>query len=197
MVTYLTPEEYDISYFDGNIGPLSHNAGYGNYTRWFRTDGPNSSGEFWFDLSQNYINQYQFSGRLLELGSAKGFVVADFRSLSVDAYGIDVSQYAYDQADSAIQPYLTVGDIRTDLVQYANNQFDVVFSSRVLECFDPIDLPEILQQTKRISKQEIHLIDVMGNINYYNIQPLSWWATQGFAKGTVLVARQTGEQIEV
>ena len=122
----LQPSEYDISYFDGKLGPYKHNAGYTSYDRWNRTHddfvpAKQSTGEYWKDLALRYNLDHSLQNKkVLEIGCAKGFVVEAMRDLGIDAYGIDVSQYAKDCAREDIKPYLQVADARTALSQYSN-----------------------------------------------------------------------------
>ena len=100
----LEPNEYDASYFDGANEALQHNAGYSKYQRWYRNDS-----EFWLDKASGWVNHLVLANKkVLELACAKGFMVQDMRDAGVDAYGRDVSQYCYDEADVNVQPYLTV-----------------------------------------------------------------------------------------
>jgi len=187
----LQPEEYDASYFDGSDQALKHNAGYSSYKRWYRKDGENSTGEFWKDYAVELNINGRFIGKkLLDIGCAKGFLVEDLRELGVDAYGMDVSSYAI--GESAVQPYLTVGDARTDLAQYKRNEFDFIISTRVLECFSEAELPDIISEMNRISRKQVHVIDDENlNENFYLKKSLTWWKSLGFQKGTILISQQS------
>jgi SAM-dependent methyltransferase len=196
----LRPEEYDQSYFDGNLATYAHNAGYSLYQRWPRHDlgsaaKPLSSrGEFFLDLAARFKTRHALVGKkVLELGCAKGFVVEDLRSLGVDAWGLDVSQYAIDCAAPAVKPYLYVGDARTYLVNFKRNQFDLLFSRDFLNCITDADLPGLIIQMNRISRCQFHLIDTEPVPEYYNVHPLDWWAAQPFDTGTLLISLK-GEQ---
>jgi len=193
----LQPEEYDISYFDGRKATYRHNAGYSEYSRWHRHDGANSAGEFFKDQAAKWVAQFNFTGTLLDIGCAKGFHVQDLRELGVDAWGVDVSPYAIGEADPVVAPYLSVADIRTHIDTYANKQWDVIFSARFLGCLAESELPSIITGMNRKSKQQIHIIDEQPNPTFYIARPLSWWAQQGFAKGTRLVSHETNQVVVV
>lgn len=206
MPTYLLPSEYDQSYFDGKEATLAHNAGYSFYRRWYRRDGNiiNSdaidTGEEWSDRAAKLLKDHPSltNKNLLEIGCAKGFLVEDLRDRGLDAWGLDVSQYCYDQASAAVQPYITVADVRTHLSTYRNNEWDFVLTRRLLECLDPADLPGVITQMNRICKNtQIHIIQTDPPDQWYNAQPLSWWATQGFNSGTILISLKTREQVVV
>lgn len=182
-MTVLQPNEYNASYFDGASQSLKHNAGFSKYVRWER-----NGSEFWLDIAKHLKEKNILSGKVLELASAKGFITEDLRNLGIDAYGIDVSQYAYDQADPSVKPYLTVGDVRTALAGYSNKEFDFVFSVRLMECVDDADIPDLITEINRISKKQAHIITTGNHINtnYYNFKSLSSWLSYDWNKKTVL-----------
>ena len=195
----LNPEEYDQSYFDGRLATYKHNAGYGKYARWYRgdADNPDDAGELFKEQARRWVEQYSFTGKLLDVGCAKGFHVKDFRDLGVDAWGVDVSSYAVGEAEPAVAPYLTVANILTHISSYKRNEWDVIFSARFLECISEADLPGLIDEMNRVSRYQVHIIDEQPNSTYYLAYPLSWWAQQGFNKGTRLVSRETGEVVIV
>lgn len=192
----LQPNEYDASYFDGASQPMRHNAGYSKYERWYRNEGEGSLGEFWKDYAQRWINHLALSGKkVLEIGCAKGFLVKDLRDAGVDAYGLDVSQYAIDNCEPEVAPYLTVGDARTALSGYARNEFDVLISLRFLECIPEADLPALITEMNRISKLQVHVVDQFtgakeGAGQYYLQKTLDQWVALGFSKGSRIVAQE-------
>jgi SAM-dependent methyltransferase len=174
----LQPSEYDISYF------LSLNV----------PGGP--TGEFWSDLASRFSGSNAITNKqVLEIGCAKGFFVKDLRDLGVDAYGLEVSQYAIDNCEPGMDAYLTVGDARTYLSNYVRNQWDFVVSLRFLECIDPSDMPSLVSEMNRISKKQVHIIDTSANALYYEVHDLTWWDQFSFANGTRLVDNQNWSNI--
>lgn len=199
MSEVLRSEDYDARYFDGKHQDYRHNAGYGEYKRWFRTDGADSLGEFWLDKAKSLVDTYDLvDKKVLEIGSAKGFIVEDLRSFGVDAYGLDISQYVYDEASAELKPFLTVGDARTYLSKYKDEEFDVILSLRFLECLSEAELPSLVNEMNRISKSQIHFIDEKSNPNFYVEQPLSWWSKLSFTRdSTILIARKSRQEIKI
>jgi len=200
----LIPSEYDQSYFDGKSVALMHNAGYSKYQRWKRfdlgsTEMPKTSlGEYWLDYANNLFTLQNLGNKeVLEIGCAKGFVVQDLRGMGVDCWGIDVSAYAIGEADPSVAPYLTVADALTHLSTYSNSQWDAVFSLRFMECVSEADLPNLIDEINRISKYQFHEIDIQPNALYYTVHDLAWWAALDWDRKTLLVARETGEEIKV
>jgi len=197
----LKPKEYDISYFDGKKTTYSHNAGYAEYKRWKRFGNDfvpteESTGEYFRDLALRLKNDYSLANKkVLELGCAKGFVVEDLREMGVDAYGIDVSQYAIDQASPAVKPYLTVADARTHLSTYKNKEFDVVFSRWFLSCIDDADLPNLIKEMNRISKLQVHIVREEMPPEFYNAKLGKEWLNFDWAKGTIIIPNRNMQQV--
>ncbi len=188
----LKPEEYDKSYFDGAKAVSRHNAGYGSYARWYRKQGKDSLGEFWKDLANKAKNDYKLQGKkVLDIGCAKGFVVEDLREMGVNAYGLDVSSYAIGEASNQVKPYLYLGDVRTYLANFKNNEFDVVFTMKFLGCLAEEDFPNLISEMNRISRQQFHLIDEKPNPDFYTAKSLEWWLSLDWDKGSILVSEES------
>lgn len=174
----LDPSEYDASYFDGASQTLRHNAGYSSYERWVRGDGnnPDDAGEQWAEIARRLSANNRFQNQtVLEVGCAKGFVVEDLRALGIQAFGLDVSAYAIGEADPSVQPYLTVGDALTVLSSYSRNQFDWLFSMRFFECIPDSDIQPIIDEMKRVSRNQFHQIGTSENPLYYQQKTEAQW----------------------
>jgi len=205
----LSTSEYDALYFEGAENTLAHNAGYSSYRRLnVKTKGlfsdrnvsiEDSTGNYYGDLCKSLninLNSRFVGKRLLVIGSAYGYEVAQFRALGIDAYGIDVSQYAYDQADPAIQPYLIVGDIRTAILSMGRNGYDYIFSRWFIECMSDDDLevgtyagkPLLTELTRVCKSGQVHITNPNSNPVYYNSKPLTEWQAMNWETGTILVA---------
>lgn len=184
----LQPSEYDASYFDGRLQPTRHNAGYALYQRWNHSDSNN------FDLmSVDILNRYSVGNkRILEICSAKGFLVQDLRARGINAFGVDVSQYCYDQADPNVQPFLTVADIRigqsTFLEDFNNNYFSLIIGMNCLCCFSDAEITAMIPELNRISADQFYVIAETANSNFYNPKTIEQWR-DGFAweQGTVFI----------
>lgn len=188
----IQPNEYNADYFDGKLSATPHAEGYLDY----------SLHEHMLTEVENFTSKLNPSvlatKKVLEIGCAKGFLVQKLRDLGIDTYGIDVSQYAIDVSPSEVKPYISVGDVR-DLSAYKSNEFDYLFSVRVLICLDPNELDSVIAEMNKISKNQIHIVDepTYGDTNYYILQPLSWWAQKDFDKGTILISYQTEKRITI
>lgn len=182
----IDPSEFDISYFDrvkARKQSLSeHPAGYSFYERkypWY---------EHLYTPLMDRLKPNQYVGKkTLEIACAKGYIVEEWRKLGIDAWGIDISQYAIDEASEEVKPYLLVADARTELANYNNKEFDLVFSSGFFECLEESELASVISETNRITKYQYHCFMPDANPEYYLFRPLSWWAEQGFTKNKTLL----------
>jgi hypothetical protein len=66
---------------------------------------------------------------VLDAGCAWGFLVESLRRLGIEAYGLDVSEYAIQQVHPDVRPYCWVGSILDPLPQ----AYDLIVSIEVLE----------------------------------------------------------------
>ncbi len=195
----LQPNEYDQSYFDGQISTYAHNAGYRKYRRWFREDPstfpnlPESKGEYFKDIAATVDQLGVLTGKkCLDIGCAYGFIVEDLRDLGYEVYGLDCSQYAHDKARQDIQQYITVADARTYLQNYSKNEFDVIWSRRFMECMADEDIPDLIDEMNRISKYQVHIIGCDDSFHgtkrdYYNLKTINDWLSYDWDKGTILI----------
>lgn len=82
---------------------------------------------------------------ILDVGCATGMSVWVFRCLlGLDAYGVDVSQYAIANGVKSIRPYLACVDLTSDALTLPRQQFDLVVSYDTFEHLPVDGLPEIL-----------------------------------------------------
>ena len=69
----------------------------------------------------------------LDAGCAMGMLVESLRDRGVDAYGIDISEYAIGQIPPALRPYCSVGSISTPF----ERDYDLIVCIEVLEHMPP------------------------------------------------------------
>jgi len=120
-------------FFDG-----ARETGYGGY----RDDGR------WRAVAARMVLYYGLKpgARVLDVGCAKGFLVRDFVNLGMDAYGIDVSEYAIGK--SVIPERTIVADAR-EIGEYAKpgarrKEFDLIISINTLHNLERGPLRETL-----------------------------------------------------
>lgn len=71
----------------------------------------------------------------LDAGCAFGFLVEALRDRGVEAYGIDISEYAISQVREDIRPYCRVGSVTADF----DRDYDLITCVEVIEHLQPAD----------------------------------------------------------
>jgi GT2 family glycosyltransferase/MoaA/NifB/PqqE/SkfB family radical SAM enzyme len=106
----------------------------------------------------SFIKNIYNPEKVLVLGCARGYLVKAFRELNVEAYGIDISEWAIQNAPPEISDHLYVGDI-CDLSLWTDEYFDAVIGLDVFEHVKTPDLFTAINETVRVTKKAI-IIDV-------------------------------------
>lgn len=70
---------------------------------------------------------------VLDAGCAMGYLVAALRDRGVEAYGVDISEYAISKVREDIRPYCAVGSLTEPLPDCLPKHFDLVTNVEVLE----------------------------------------------------------------
>ena len=197
----LQPSQYNQAYFKGRLVEYPHTAGYTDYDRvnynriaigYLGLTEEESTGTPFGDLIKAINIRNNLAGSsIMELGCAYGYLVAEGRKQGLEMYGIDVSQWAYDQADPVYaQPYMTVGDARTIINTWRNNQYDFVISRWFLECMSDTDINGFINKLNRGTKvKQIHIINPTVRADYYNQKTLQQWVDKfDWDAGTIFIA---------
>src|SRR3990172_936165 len=66
---------------------------------------------------------------VLDAGCAMGFLVEELRNRGVEAYGVDVSEYAIERVHPSVKPYCWRGSVTEELSQ----RYDLIVCIEVLE----------------------------------------------------------------
>ncbi len=70
---------------------------------------------------------------VLDAGCAMGYLVAALRDRGVDAYGIDISEYAISNVRDDIKPFCCIGSLTEALPEALPTKYDLVVTIEVLE----------------------------------------------------------------
>ena len=190
--------DFEQAYFEGHLG-LGHASGYTDYRRMsynaklldrVGTEAESTGNNIGDIMKQmNVMINSRFVGKsCLVLGSAYGYEVYQLRQLGIDAHGLDVSQWAYDQADASLKPdHLTIGDVLDILPTYKRNEWDYIFSRDFLGCFTDGELATLISSMNRVCKNDqLHVI-YQNNPTWYNVKSLTEWQAMPFKSQTILV----------
>lgn len=96
--------------------------------------------------------------RALVLGCARGYLVKSLRELGVDAIGVDISEWAIQNAPEDVKPYLYVGDV-CDLSEFKDSEFDLIVALDVLEHIKVPGLYNVLDSIQRLTSKAL-IIDI-------------------------------------
>ena len=78
--------------------------------------------------------------RVLDAGCAWGLLVEALRARGVEAWGIDISEYAISQVSPAVAPYCRVGSITEPF----DGRFDLIVTMEVVEHMAPVEADRAL-----------------------------------------------------
>lgn len=131
---------YDREFFDGD-----RLYGYGGYSYHPR---------FWTETVQRFRDYYDLAddAAILDVGAGKGFMLYDFLLAMPEARlaGLDISQYAYDNALPEVKPFLRVGDARE--LPFEDDSFDLVISINTIHNLPREECKQALREIERVSR---------------------------------------------
>jgi SAM-dependent methyltransferase len=89
---------------------------------------------------------------VLDVGCAKGFMLNDMAELipGITVKGIDISQYAIDNAVESIKKHVQVGDVRE--LPFEDSLFDVVISVTTVHNFEREECIQALREIERVGR---------------------------------------------
>jgi ubiquinone/menaquinone biosynthesis C-methylase UbiE len=131
--------------------------------------------------------------KILDVGCGKAFLLYDFTKVvpGVEIYGIDISDYAIDNAKEEIKDRLQVGNATA--LPFPDNHFDLVISITTLHNLHNYDLDKALREIERVGKKNKYICvesyrDEIekANLLYWQVtceafctpQEWSWWFEQ-------------------
>ncbi len=141
-----TPQHREIArkfgkdFFDGD-----RSVGYGGFKYMEK---------FWRPVVPTFANFYNIKDgfKILDVGCAKGFMLYDFfkYNQTLDLKGIDISQYAIDNAIPEVKNSLLVADAKK--LPFDDNTFDLVISINTIHNLEIRDCEKALKEIQRVSK---------------------------------------------
>ncbi len=168
--------DYDKDYFENGV--VTGKSGYSNY-RWLP--------ELTIKLAYNIIKYLGIKEEhtVLDYGCAKGYLVKAFRILDIKAYGVDISQYAIDTADSEVREYCRL--ISTNNALPFQQKFDWIITKDVIEHMSEDTLDDFLKTSRISSASSFHVVPLGTGDNHYVVpaydldithtlaKPEDWW----------------------
>jgi cyclopropane fatty-acyl-phospholipid synthase-like methyltransferase len=136
-----------------------------------------------FDRIAEHIVQDFRPKTVLDAGCAWGYLVASLRDRDVEAYGIDISEYAISQTRSDIRPFCVVGSLTSPLPKIFPQKFDLVANIEILEHLHEEDSLKVLSLLCKYSDKILFSSspDDFTEATHYNVQQIEYWS-KNFAK---------------
>ncbi len=132
---------------------------------------------FFRNLAQRIVDELH-PKTVLDGGCAMGHLVAALRDLGVEAYGIDISQYAISMVREDLRPYCAVGSLADPLPAAFPERFDLIVSLEVLEHLTQADgqaaIANLCAHTDRFLFCSTP--DDFEDPTHINVQPTAYWA---------------------
>jgi hypothetical protein len=116
---------------------------------------------------------------VLDAGCALGFLVESLRKVGVEAYGVDISEFAIQNAHESIKAYVSVGSVTAPFAQ----KYDLIISIEVLEHLAKADAEAAIANLCQHSDDILFSSTPFDykEVTHYNVQPPDYWMEQ-FAK---------------
>ena len=157
-------KQWGYDYWDGD-----RRICYGGYTY----DGR------WEKVARAMVDHYQLQpgARILDVGCGKGFLLYDFTRVlpGVEVVGVDISDYAIENAKEEVRPFLHKGHARH--LDFEDNSFDLVVSITTLHNLYCMDLFKALKEIERVGKQHKYLCVESYRTEEEKVNLLYWQVT--------------------
>lgn len=119
----------------------------------------------WEKVARAMIEQYGLKAgdKILDIGCGKGFLLYDFTKVlpGLEVYGLDISQYALDNAKEEIKGHLRVGNATA--LPFPDQHFDFVYSITTLHNLHCYDLDRALREMERVGKKKYLCVESYRN----------------------------------
>lgn len=148
--------EFDKDYFTGEAtGSAYREGGYLDSALVSR---------LYFEMAENIARIFKPS-KVLEVGCAIGPVVYYLNNFfGIEAHGVDVSEWA---VENRLHENVAQGAVRD--LKFADNEFDLIFSSHALEHLTLEDIDPAIKELDRVCKGvQFHLLPILGSPSYWD-----------------------------
>jgi len=110
---------------------------------------------FWTETVKRFCDHYGLSAEasVLDVGCAKGIMMYDFKKLipNMLIQGLDISQYAFENAPKEIKQFITVGNAKK--LPFPDNSFDLVVSINTVDHLPLEECKQAICEIVRVAKK--------------------------------------------
>ncbi len=153
-------ELFDHDYYAHHCGPVPYERGRAAWQNHFSV------------AARSIVEQFA-PRRTLDVGCAKGFLVEQLRDLGVEAYGIDVSEYAISQVREDVRPYCRIGSAAEPF----GERYDLITCIEVVEHMPEDQAEQVIQNLCRHA-DEIVFSSTSADYaepTHFNVQQPEYW----------------------
>lgn len=143
----------DGSWYDEAYSPGGR---YGIYDPEHRPAWADETNRYYAGTVASILDLFPVQGiKILDLGSGMGHYVRTWRDLGyLGVRGIEISQVA---VDKAVAPGIIQGSVN-DLSMFGDDEFDLVFSSALMEHIDDSILEDSVREMSRVGRTQVHML---------------------------------------
>ena len=169
----------------GDAGAAEYDASY--YRNYWGGGGPYERNERWLsffdDVAEGIVRDLHPTS-VLDAGCAMGFLVEALRKRGVEAWGVDISEYAISQVDESVSEHCVVASLTEPL----SRRYDLIACIEVIEHIPPAETGKVIANlcaaTDRILLSSTP--QDYGEPTHLNVQPPEAWsamlAEEGFLR---------------
>ncbi len=133
--------------------------------------------EFMKTVAKKIVEKYN-PKTVLDAGCAMGFLVEALRNEKVEAYGIDISEYAISKAPKGVKQYCFAGSLAEPLPKELQQHYDLIVSVEVLE---HLEEAQGLKAIENLCKYTNNILfssspNDFDDITHVNVQQAEYWA---------------------
>ena len=153
---------FDAAYYRSHCGDIA----YQHNEAWIN---------FFDHVAQRIVADIQ-PKTVLDAGCAYGILVERLRDRGIEAYGVDISDYAIEHVSPAVRPFCRVGSILDPLPQ----RYDLIVSIEVVEHIPAVDVVHVIENLCGYS-DDILISTTPYDYKeptHFNVQPPDYWARQ-------------------
>jgi len=101
--------------------------------------------------------------RVLEMGAARGFYVRALRMLGVEAYGYDISEWAVQNCDPEVKPYMSN--------RLNGARYDFIYAKDCFEHIQPDDLKHLVRHLLQCTDKMFVIVPLAGETGKNYVHP--------------------------